>query len=192
MQDLIKALITARQRSENAKKNATNPDYKNRYADIAAVIDAVNSACEGLGLAFVQDCHSDSDNITVVTRILHESGQVMDLAPLTMPIAQKTPQGYGSALTYGRRYSLQTAFGIAAELDDDGNAASLRAAAKTLPSPANKNPDVIDAIKNCVEYEELVSLYNGLSAESRTLYMEEVKDKKAKLKELERQNGKVV
>ena len=182
MQELIKALITARQRSENAKKNASNSHFKNRYADLAAVIDAVTVACDGLGITFVQDCHSDSDHITVVTRILHESGQVMDLAPLTMPIVQKTPQAYGSALTYGRRYSLQTAFGIAAELDDDGNAASHRPATKQLLPLADKNLDVIDAIKNCVEYEELVLLYNGLSAESRTLYMEEVGAKKKQLK----------
>lgn len=182
MQELIKALITARQRSENAKKNATNPHFKNKYADLAAVIDAVNLACDGLGLAFVQDCHSDAETITVTTKVLHESGQILDLAPLTMPVAQKTPQGFGSAMTYCRRYSLQTAFGIAAELDDDGNAGSQRTAVKKGTPSVDKNPDVIDAINSCAEYQELVNLYNNLSNDARTLYMSEVSDKKKSLK----------
>jgi len=178
MQELIKALITARQRSENAKKNASNSHFKNRYADLAAIIDVVNAACDGLGLAFVQDCVSDADSITVTTKVLHESGQIMDLAPLTMPIVQKTPQAVGSAMTYCRRYSLQTAFGIAAELDDDGNAASQR---NTRPSakPTEHDQEVVKLIKQSNSLDDLAKTWKGLTPEQRTIHAD-VKDYRKK------------
>jgi hypothetical protein len=64
---------------------------------------------------------------------MHESGEHMETGSIFVPAAQNSPQAFGSALTYARRYSLMTACGIAPE-DDDGNAAS-------KPAPARK-PDV--------------------------------------------------
>jgi hypothetical protein len=54
---------------------------------------------------------------------VHESGEQLSAGILSVPAAKQDPQGYGSALTYARRYSLMAACGIAPE-DDDGNAAS--------------------------------------------------------------------
>jgi hypothetical protein len=59
----------------------------------------------------------------VETVFVHESGEVIDCGLLHVPASKQDPQGYGSALTYARRYSLLAATGLAPE-DDDGNHAT--------------------------------------------------------------------
>jgi hypothetical protein len=59
----------------------------------------------------------------VETVFVHESGEMLECGIVHFPATKKDPQGYASALTYGRRYSLMAACGIAPE-DDDGNMAS--------------------------------------------------------------------
>jgi hypothetical protein len=66
----------------------------------------------------------------VETVFLHESGELIECGILHVPAAKLDPQGYGSALTYARRYSLMAACGIAPE-DDDGNSASRRTEIKS-------------------------------------------------------------
>jgi hypothetical protein len=81
----------------------------------------------------VQHTDQSDKGVIVSTVFLHESGEHMETGSIFVPAAQNSPQAFGSALTYARRYSLMTACGIAPE-DDDGNAAS-------KPTPARK-PDV--------------------------------------------------
>jgi hypothetical protein len=71
----------------------------------------------------MQPTHEDATGVTVETLFVHESGEVMSGGKLHVPADKQNPQGYGSALTYARRYSLMSSCGIAPE-DDDGNAAS--------------------------------------------------------------------
>ena len=83
------------------------------------MIDALNA--NGLGL--VQITHPCEAGVSVETILVHESGQTMSSGILHLPASKQDAQGYGSALTYGRRYSLMALCGIAPE-DDDGNRAS--------------------------------------------------------------------
>jgi hypothetical protein len=119
MSELVKALIAARKEMTAAKKGKDNPFFKSKYADLSSVIEAVKDALEAHGLSFVQDIEGGS----VVTVILHESGESMRLAPFPILTTKQDAQGFGSGVTYARRYSLQCALGVPAE-DDDGNAAS--------------------------------------------------------------------
>lgn len=131
MTELIKALIAARREMGSAKKGTANLFFKSKYADLAAVIEAVKDPLEAHGLSFVQDI----ENGCVVTVILHESGESMKLAPFPVMTAKQDAQGMASGVTYARRYSLQTALGVPAE-DDDGNAASQpKKEEKRFPSP---------------------------------------------------------
>jgi hypothetical protein len=124
MSELIKALVAARKEIGGAKKGSVNPAFRSKYADLAAVIDAVKDPLEAHGLTFVQDIvPNEQGQHFVVTVILHESGETMKLAGFPIVATKPDAQGHGSALTYARRYSLQTALGVPAE-DDDGNAAS--------------------------------------------------------------------
>ena len=122
MKQIAGAFIKAKKAFSPALKDKTNPAFKSRYADLSACLEAVNDALLDNGIAVYQETFDDPSGITVETVFLHESGETMRCGKLHVPAAKQDPQGYGSALTYCRRYSLMTACGIAPE-DDDGNAA---------------------------------------------------------------------
>lgn len=122
MKTIAAAFVKAKRAFGPALKDKTNPAFRSKYADLGACIDAVEEPLLTNGIAFVQETFEDSTGVTVETVFLHESGESMRCGKLHVPAAKQDPQGYGSALTYARRYSLMAACGIAPE-DDDGNAA---------------------------------------------------------------------
>jgi len=117
------AFVKAQREFAPALKNSTNPHFKSQYVDLAGCVDAVIDALNDAGIAMVQKNHPSDSGVNVETVFLHESGESMSAGILHVPAGKHDPQGYGSALTYARRYSLMAACGIAPE-DDDGNAAS--------------------------------------------------------------------
>ena len=130
MNELVKALVAARKEMGSAKKTSENPHFRSKYADLSAVIEAVKHPLEKHGLTFVQDICDHH----VVTVVMHEAGEQLRLAPFPILAGKPDAQGNGSALSYARRYSLQTALGVPAE-DDDGNAANrLTGEPKRFPS----------------------------------------------------------
>lgn len=130
--ELAKALVAACAQIGAAIKDSVNPHFKSRYADLAAVIDAVKSPLAKHGLCFLQNVSHRDDGVSVTTVILHESGQHLELAEVSVPASKQDPQGYGSAITYAKRYSLQSALGVPSE-DDDGNAAAANAHVAASP-----------------------------------------------------------
>jgi hypothetical protein len=123
MDKIAAAFIKAKKDFGPVLKGKNNPAFKSKYANLEACLDAVDDACLAHGIALYQETFEDSTGVTVETVFLHESGESLRCGKLHVPAAKNDPQGYGSALTYARRYSILTACGIAAE-DDDGNAAS--------------------------------------------------------------------
>lgn len=123
MKEIATALVKAQKAFGPALKSSTNPHFKSRYADLSACVEAVIEGLNGAGIALVQRTSEDTTGVTVETVFIHESGEMLECGKLHVPAAKHDPQGYGSALTYARRYSLMAACGIAPE-DDDGNAAS--------------------------------------------------------------------
>jgi hypothetical protein len=119
---LAAALAKAQGEMEGAAKGNVNPHFKSKYADLASVWDACREPLSKNGLAILQPVKADGARVTVTTLLVHSSGQWVEEA-LTMTAQQNTPQGVGSAITYGRRYGLASMVGIAPE-DDDGHAAS--------------------------------------------------------------------
>jgi len=116
--ELAAALAKAQGMMENAVMNRVNPHFKSKYADLAAIFDAARKPLSANGLAIVQTI---GDGV-LHTRLLHTSGQwIASEHPLPM---SGRPQEIGSALTYARRYSLSALIGIAADEDDDANAAN--------------------------------------------------------------------
>ncbi len=126
---LAKALASAQGEMGAAKKDATNPHFKSRYADFASVVDASRPVLSKHGLAIVQSTPADGPTVTVVTRLMHTSGEWIE-SSVTMRSKDDSPQGIGSAITYGRRYGWSTLIGLAADDDDDGNKSSLRPTAQ--------------------------------------------------------------
>jgi len=123
MNELAKSLVKAQSAMNHAAKDAKNPHFKSAYSSLASVIDAVRPALNANGLAFVQKLHTADHGVVVETVLIHESGQEMSCGMLFVPATKQDAQGFGSAISYGKRYGLQAALGIASE-DDDGNAAS--------------------------------------------------------------------
>jgi len=122
MKELYSAFVKAQAQISKAAKDSTNPHFKSKYADLESVIDAVKPALIANGLAFIQKYHDCEDGVRVETVIIHESGQELSCGILHIPANKKDAQGFGSAASYAKRYSLQSALGVAAS-DDDGNAA---------------------------------------------------------------------
>lgn len=116
------AIVKALSAIKGAIKDANNPHFRNDYADLTSVIEAVKAPLSDNGIVFVQHV-SCTDLVTVETKLLHTSGEMYSFGALALPVERKTAQGYGSAITYARRYALASALGVPA-LDDDGNDAS--------------------------------------------------------------------
>ena len=108
---------------ENPTKNAENPHFRNRYADLAEIINTSRVLLAQHGLAVVQ-CPGMDDlgRVTVESMLVHESGEWIK-GTARSPIPKADPQGVGSATTYLRRYSLAALLGLAQE-DDDAETAS--------------------------------------------------------------------
>lgn len=137
--ELAKALAKAQSEMSGAIKTSVNPHFKSRYADLAAVFDACRAALNKNEIAIVQRVENDPNGVAVSTTLLHSSGEwISDRCWL--PVAQKTAQAYGSAITYGRRYGLAALAGVAAEEDDDGNAASAPAQSQVRSQPMTSAP----------------------------------------------------
>ena len=141
---IIAALAKALPELESAKKNKANPAFKSKYADLAAVIEALEPIRKH-GLWYRQVLHESADGVNVETIYIHEGGDTLSAGSLYMPATKRDAQGFGSALTYARRYSLQAAFGLATE-DDDGNAAVKSAPAVSQPISAAEWGIITDLI----------------------------------------------
>ena len=124
--DLIKALVKVQGSLKPVEKNAINPFFKSKYADLTAIWENCRKELSSNGLAVIQTTKGNGDSlITVVTTLAHISGQWIR-GDLTMRPVKNDPQGVGSARTYARRYGLQAILGIAAEEDDDGEVGTRR------------------------------------------------------------------
>lgn len=143
MKEISSALVKAQKEFGPALKTSTNPAFRSRYADLSACVEAVIDALNNNDIFLMQPTHECTDGVIVETIFIHSSGEQMSSGKLHVPATKHDAQGYGSALTYARRYSLMTACGIAPE-DDDGNNASKPKAAPAkpaaAPAPAAKAP----------------------------------------------------
>lgn len=147
MKEIASALVKAQKAFGPALKTSTNPHFRNKYAALDACIEAVVDALNDNGIMLMQQTHLCEDGVIVETIFIHESGETMSGGKLHVPAAKHDPQGYGSALTYAKRYSLQSACGIA-PIDDDGSAATAavqqKPAAPAAPKPAAKAPVMVE------------------------------------------------
>jgi hypothetical protein len=154
MKNIATALVKAQKAFGPALKSSTNPHFKSRYADLAACVEAVIEGLNSAGIALVQRTSLDDSGVTVETVFLHESGEMLECGKLHVPSIKHDPQGYGSALTYARRYSLMAACGIAPE-DDDGNAGS-----KQPPKLTEATMQaLLEDIASCTNEMELKNAY---------------------------------
>jgi hypothetical protein len=137
--ELVEALASAQGKIGHATKDSANPFFKSKYADLASVWEAIRGPLAEHGLSIIQCPSADGARVTITTMLAHRSGQWICSA-LTVTAKEDAPQAVGSAITYARRYALQSVAGVAPD-DDDGEAAQGRRAnddgqwAKRRPTP---------------------------------------------------------
>jgi len=122
--ELATALCKAQGDMGGAVKDSSNPFFKSSYADLTSVIKAIKQPFSDNGLSYTQFPVSNEHGVGVSTRLMHTSGQWLEME-YTLPTVKKDPQASGSAITYARRYALQSIAGIPTA-DDDAESAMIR------------------------------------------------------------------
>lgn len=103
-------------------KTKTGASYKFAYAPFETIVEAVRKPLGDNGLAFIQATTRDESGLSLVTRLIHQTGQWIETS-IPVDVMERGAQALGSATTYSKRYALTLLLGIAADDDDDGNAA---------------------------------------------------------------------
>ena len=174
--EIASALSKAQNEMTGAKKDSNNPFFKSKYADLAEVIRAISAPFANNGLSFVQSVKFKNGMVAVKTRIMHNSGQWIESDACELPPVKQDAQGYGSAITYAKRYSLQALAGIPS-VDDDGNEAVKQVAPQET---VKKSPAITKKLKAVKTMDELVELWKGMTSDQRKAH----EDDKNKLKEM--------
>lgn len=147
--NLISAdLLIAQKEIGAAKKEAVNPFFHSNYADLGSVMEACKDALNKNHITVLQPIDSDEHGVYVETTLLHESGEWISASMRISPKSETNPQDQGSAISYARRYSLQSMVFIPA-VDDDGEEAAKPT--RTAPSPAKmpQNDEIIGKCMTC-------------------------------------------
>jgi hypothetical protein len=142
----------------NALKTKVNPHLRSKYADLGAVMDAVKPALQAHGLWFMQHTHERESAVCIETIIFHSSGEFISSGYVSVPVNKADAQGFGSSMSYARRYSISACFGVSSE-DDDGHAASKAAPKATAKAvPIEK---MLEAIQTAGDMATLTVAFNA-------------------------------
>lgn len=196
MKSIATALAAAQINMGKALKQASNPHFRSKYADLGSVMDACLPALNERGIAVIQPTGEDDLGRFVQTILIHgESGEQLSCR-VPLIVGKNDMQGYGSAVTYARRYGLMAMAGIAPE-DDDGNAAAKAAPKQEAPKKISAEQfqainDLIfdtetDEAKFCAYYK--VEELHDMNAKQATEAAAMLTKKKSKLAEKGADNG---
>ena len=151
MPDLIKA------QAEMSKpvKGSDNPFFKSKYADLSTILEACQPALNAHNIAILQPVSTKEGRDVVETLLIHSSGEFIGSEVEIKASKVNDSQAFGSAVSYARRYALQSLLGLAA-IDDDGNKAS-------LPEKKIKGFDkaaIIEKLLKASDGQDLIKRYN--------------------------------
>ena len=142
MFDIMKAIAGVASQGITCIKNADNPYFNSKYADLKTVVEALKEPLKTAGLSYYfapQEHADDADKRWMTCDLIVMDGK--SSMSFSFPFSQSEPQKIGSALTYAKRYLLTTVFNVIAEEDDDGNAASdVKSVAKKKPAAMAEVP----------------------------------------------------
>ncbi|MGL4679921.1 MAG: ERF family protein [Plesiomonas shigelloides] len=164
--DISTALVAIQAEIENASKNAANPHFRSKYADLAEVLNTVRPVFAKHGVAVVQSPSYCDGQVAVTTTLMHTSGQWI-MGTISAPISKADAQGVGSAITYCRRYSLAAFAGIAQE-DDDGNAAAI--STKEQKSHFKHDSVLVKAFETAKTLDEVKEAWSAVNVSLRHEY----------------------
>ena len=143
--ELAKGLALFRANLKQPFKDADNPFFKSKYVPLENVTEVIDKALVDTGVTYVQvPVNGEGGMVGVSTTVLHSSGQWLEFPPFLLKPDKANPQGYGSSITYARRYSLSSVFGVTSDNDDDGNAASGNGKQPSRQAKAPAKPQMDD------------------------------------------------
>lgn len=183
--EFFAAMAGAQSEIENASKSSVNPHFKNKYADLAEVLNTVRPVFAKHGLSILQSTAMEPGvAVSVTTVIGHKAGGYVTSVASCVP-AKWDAQGIGAATTYLRRYSLAAMAGVSQE-DDDGNAASHNrpAPAAVVRQPSKALTDILASIESITNVDDLAAVrasLSSLSDEERNIAITAGVNKKAAL-----------
>jgi hypothetical protein len=161
MKQIATALVKAQTEMVTPKKSNLNPFFKNKYADINSVLEAVIPVLNANGIVVLQPMvHLDGKNF-VKTILLHESGEVLESFTEIIYNKQNDAQAQGSGITYARRYGLQSFVSVGAD-DDDGQKASQQPKSISIDVPRLET-----RLKACTTVQELETAYKSLTPDEQ-------------------------
>ena len=117
---LAPALVEAQAELKDPAMLGDNPHFRSKFATLKAIKDAVMPVFNKHGLAVIQRPVPQEAGIGIQTVIIHKSGETLDVGTIAIPVTKQDAQAYMSAVTYARRYGMQTAAGVCGDPDDDG------------------------------------------------------------------------
>jgi len=180
--EIAKAFSAAQADMHHADLDGVNPHFNSKYATLKSVIDAVKPALTKNGLSFVQTVHVSDGAVGVETIFYHESGETLTGGTVYVPTTQQSAHGYGSALTYAKRYSLATACGVSSEEDDDANVSEEKQKVVDYfveyGRCVREHWDLITQIKECLsnaDHETYPEMLSGIAADWYDLSEEDQK-----------------
>lgn len=140
MSESIKNIATSLVAFQGEVKDPSKDGKANygKYVQLDALLEVIRPALSKQGLSFLQFPGGDGQVITITTLLMHTSGEWIESDPFGLKAQKVDPQGAGSAVTYGRRYSLSSVLGLAWDEDDDGNKASGKDKKTGKPIEENK------------------------------------------------------
>lgn len=133
--NISKALVQAQAEMGNAVKGSANPFFKSKYADLNSIREACLPALNKYGITVLQPTTVLDGKLYVETLLLHESGEFISGVYEVIVGKQNDPQAFGAAMSYSRRYSLQSMVNLGAE-DDDAESAMGRNKSLSKPTQA--------------------------------------------------------
>jgi len=118
------SLIKAQSQMQGISKEGKNPAFRSKYVTLDSILDTLRPILTSNGLMLTQGSQEPQamQAVTVESRIIHTSGEWISTT-VTIPVTKPDAHGLGSALTYGRRYSVSALLAISADEDDDANGA---------------------------------------------------------------------
>lgn len=135
---LAAAMAKAQLSMKPAEKDGKNPHFNNRYATLVSCIEACRPLHENEIAVLQPPVPHGSDGVCVATLLVHSSGEWIR-GELYLPATKKDAQGFGSALSYARRYCLQSTLNMGAD-DDDGNQAAKSPPRQAAPAQRKASP----------------------------------------------------
>ena len=140
MSEIWKALLEVQKEAPALQRDGLNPHFKSKYVTLETVMQTVLPILNRHGVVLVQATDYD-DNL--ITKLIHADTGELESTAMRMVMSKDDAQGYGSAMTYARRYAIMGMLGLVADADDDGNAASTapakKAAKKDVAPPHSRN-----------------------------------------------------